>query len=358
MAASFRDGAVVGLCLMAMVVMGSIGVEAQLSTNLTTQFYDATCPQIYDIVKAEIQSAVAAETRIAASLVRLHFHDCFVNGCDGSLLLNNTPGNNDTEKIAPANNGSVRGFPVIDAIKAKLEAACPQTVSCADILAIASRDSAVEAGLTPGYPVFFGRRDSLTANQALAFTALPSPFNNYSELKENFKNVGLDEVDLVALSGAHTIGRVRCGIILNNELANTTNEKFGFDPVFHQKNIDTCTIRNDNASLLNMDHTTPDFFDNWYYKNLLNGEGVIGSDQTLFHTRDVIGQALVAKYAFDPAAFFAQFALSTIKMGNINPLTGDQGEIRLNCAVANNATSPNATLSSPSRSAPSLVASQ
>jgi len=360
MAASFRDGTVVGLCLMAMVVVGSIGVEAQLSTDLTIDFYDDKCPQIYDIVKAEVQKAVAAETRMAASLVRLHFHDCFVNGCDGSILLNSTngTGTDNSEKTAPPNNNSARGFPVIDAIKAKLEAACPQTVSCADILAIASRDSAVEAGLTPGYPVFFGRRDSLNFSQADATQFLPSPFMEYSNLTENFKNVGLDEVDLVALSGAHTIGRVNCTIILNPQLNSSFDETYGFDPAFHQSNIDTCNLPGKNTSLLNLDHITPDFFDNWYYKNLLKGEGAIGSDQTLFSTPGVIGQELVAKFAFDPAAFAAQFVLSTIKMGNIKPLTGTEGEIRLNCAVANNATSPNATLTSPSGSAASLVASQ
>ena len=63
------------VALVAMVVMASIG---SVHATLTPHFYDNSCPQIYSIVKAEIKKAVKAEKRMAASLVRLHFHDCFV----------------------------------------------------------------------------------------------------------------------------------------------------------------------------------------------------------------------------------------------------------------------------------------
>jgi peroxidase len=63
-----------------------------------------------------------------------------LQGCDASILLNDSA-TIESEKEAPANNNSVRGFGVVDDIKAALESACPDTVSCADILAIAAEES-------------------------------------------------------------------------------------------------------------------------------------------------------------------------------------------------------------------------
>lgn len=61
-------------------------------------------------------------------------------GCDASILLDDTS-TFTGEKNAGANTNSVRGYEVIDAIKTQVEAACKGTVSCADIVALASRDA-------------------------------------------------------------------------------------------------------------------------------------------------------------------------------------------------------------------------
>ena len=133
-AARCGSGAVAVLILMLLAGTSS----AQLSTG----FYSSSCPGLYDAVKSVVQSAIAREKRLGASILRLFFHDCFVQGCDASLLLDDTP-SFQGEKMANPNNQSVRGFEVIDAIKTAVEKVCPGVVSCADILAIAARDSVV-----------------------------------------------------------------------------------------------------------------------------------------------------------------------------------------------------------------------
>ncbi|KAK7303551.1 hypothetical protein RJT34_14458 [Clitoria ternatea] len=148
-----------------------------------------------------------------ASLVRLHFHDCFVQGCDGSILLNNTATIVSEQQALP-NNNSIRGLDVVNQIKTALEDACPGVVSCADILALAAAVSSVLAH-GPYWKVPLGRRDGLTANRTLANINLPAPFFNLTQLKDSFAVQGLDTTDLVALSGAHTFGRAHCSTFVN-----------------------------------------------------------------------------------------------------------------------------------------------
>ena len=117
---------------------GGGGVEAAL---LKTHFYRHSCPEAEVVVRDIVQARVAADSAaLPARLLRLFFHDCFVRGCDASLLIDSTADGNTAEKDA-APNRSLGGFDVVDTAKAVLEAVCPGIVSCADVVALAARDA-------------------------------------------------------------------------------------------------------------------------------------------------------------------------------------------------------------------------
>ena len=110
-------------------------------------------------VRSALHPAIARERRVGASIVRLFFHDCFVQGCDASLLLDDAPGLRG-EKNATPNKNSARGFEVIDAVKAAVEECCPGVVSCADILAIAAEESVVFVSIHTCIVFFFAKSNT------------------------------------------------------------------------------------------------------------------------------------------------------------------------------------------------------
>ncbi|KAH6833797.1 Peroxidase superfamily protein [Perilla frutescens var. hirtella] len=307
------------------------------STNggyLYPQFYDRTCPQAQQIVKSIVAKAVANDPRMAASLLRLHFHDCFVKGCDASILLDSA-GTLTSEKRSNPNRNSVRGFEVIDEIKSALERECPQTVSCADILAVAARDSTVLAG-GPTWVVPLGRRDSKGASLSGSNNNIPAPNNTFQTILTKFKLQGLNIVDLVALSGSHTIGKSRC-VSFRQRLYNQTGKSrpdFTLDQSYAAQLRTRCPQSGGDQNLFPLDFVSPTTFDNTYFKNLLSFKGLLNSDQVLV-TKNQESLELVKRYAESNELFFQQFAESMVKMGNISPLTGRRGEIRKNCRKMN-----------------------
>ncbi|XP_022760969.1 cationic peroxidase 1-like [Durio zibethinus] len=249
-----------------------------------------------------------------------------MQGCDGSLLLDSTA-TIDSEKNARANENSTRGFEVIDQIKAEVDKVCGRpVVSCADILAVAARDSVVALG-GPSWKVRLGRRDSTTASKNLANNVLPSPFMDLPALINNFKNQGLNQRDLVALSGGHTIGLAQC-FTFRNRTYNATN----IDPAFAKERRATCPRDGGNTNLAPLD-PTPARFDTSYFKNLVEKRGLLSSDQALFNGGST--DDIVKTYSYNPEVFWNDFSMSMIKMGNIKPLTGKQGQIRVNCRKVN-----------------------
>ncbi|GAB2287000.1 hypothetical protein Dimus_021386 [Dionaea muscipula] len=308
----------------------SIGTRSQLNPY----YYRTSCPYVSRIVRRVVLGAILNDPRMAASLLRLHFHDCFVNGCDGSVLLDGSPG----EKFAFPNLNSARGFDVVDAIKSAVESACGGIVSCADILAIAARDSVYFSG-GPYWDVLLGRRDGVVSNQTAANNDLPSPFDTLDAITSKFAAVGLDLTDVVALSGGHTIGLARC-VTFNIRLFNfsgTGSADSSLDSNLASQLQTLCPPNGNGNTTTALDENSTYQFDNHYFKNLLNNKGILISDQELYSssTAATETQSLVQTYSNNTYRFFIDFANSMIKMGNISPLTGSSGQVRKNCRVVN-----------------------
>uniref|UniRef100_M4CWW8 Peroxidase n=1 Tax=Brassica campestris TaxID=3711 RepID=M4CWW8_BRACM len=165
--------------------------------GLKVGFYDNTCPKAEGIVKKSVLDAIKKDRTIGAPLLRMFFHDCFVRGCEGSVLLELK--NKKDEKNAPPNL-SLRGFEIIDNVKEAVEKECPGVVSCSDVLALVARDAVVALN-GPSWGVETGRRDGRVTNINEARANLPSPFDNITSLITQFRSKGLDKKDLVVLSG-------------------------------------------------------------------------------------------------------------------------------------------------------------
>ncbi|RZR94978.1 hypothetical protein BHM03_00023773, partial [Ensete ventricosum] len=284
-----------------------VGVAAD--GGLSPHYYKETCPLAEHIIRQNVEAVVYRDPRMAASLLRLHFHDCFVLGCDASVLLDDADGIV-SEKNAVPNLNSLRGFEVIDSIKAVLEEACPLTVSCADILAIVARDAV-------HLPVL--------CILVLAIFLSPTTGSN----------------SLIPV-GSHTIGRSRC--------VSFKGRLYGQDPIepfeehdrhhryseFFSSLRSACPPSGGDDALVPLDLKTSRRFDNRYFHNLLRGNALLQTDDELVSGYEDDGVAsLVWTYARDQELFFRHYRTSIVKMGSINVLTGEQGEVRHHCRYVN-----------------------
>ncbi|XP_050139933.1 peroxidase A2-like [Malus sylvestris] len=316
----------------AIFVLVTASILGNSNAQLSSTFYSTTCPNVTSIVRGVVEQAQQKDIRIGAKLIRVHFHDCFVNGCDGSIMLDNTDGI-ESEKDAPPNQ-STDGYDVVDDIKTAVENVCPGVVSCSDILAIASQ-ILVSLNGGPTWEAQLGRRDSRTANQA-GTSAIPSFLENLEQISQKFRDAGLDSTDLVALSGAHTFGRARCSTFVHRlyNFSGTGNP----DPTIEAGYLETlrqaCPQNGSGDTLNDLDQSTRDAFDNHYFTNLQNNRGLLQTDQVLFSTSgDTV--AIVDRFANSQSDFFDSFGQSMINMGNIGVLTGTNGEIRTDCRRVN-----------------------
>ncbi|XP_073023553.1 peroxidase 5-like [Primulina eburnea] len=304
--------------------------------SLKVGYYKHSCPSAEAIIRKQVNRALARNPGLGAGIIRMHFHDCFVRGCDASVLLDSTPGRR-SEKEHPANNPSLRGFEVIDAAKAALESACPRKVSCADILAFAARDSAYKLGGI-NYAVPSGRLDGRVSIEDEVTQNLPPPFFNAEQLVQNFARKGLSADEMVTLSGAHSIGISHCSSFSNRiyNFNSTHPIDPSMDPKFARELRKRCPAPSSNARTdptVPLDFLSPNNLDNKYYLLLKNKRGLLTSDQTLATSPSTAW--MVTNNAKNGASWANKYAKATIKMGFIEVLTGNQGEIRRNCRIVN-----------------------
>ncbi|KAF4374540.1 hypothetical protein F8388_016091 [Cannabis sativa] len=190
------------------------------NAQLNTTFYSSTCPNVSTIVRNAVQQALNSDSRIGASLIRLHFHDCFVN------------------------------------------------------------------------------------------------VKSYS---------------------AHTFGRAQCRTFVNRlyNFNGTGNPDPSLNSTYLATLQQTCPQNGSGTTLTDLDPSSADNFDNNYFNNLQNNRGLLQSDQELFSTSGASTVSIVNNFISNQTAFFVSFAQSMINMGNISPLTGSNGEVRLDCKKVN-----------------------
>lgn len=318
--------------LLLVLVVALDGSSRGQAAGLKQHFYKKSCPEAEQIVQNIIWKQVAQNPVLPAKFLRLFFHDCFVRGCDASVLINSTANNSAEKDAAP--NFSLAGFDVIDEVKTALEKACPETVSCADIIALAARDSVSFQFQKPLWKVQTGRRDGTISKQSEALANIPSPTFNYTTLVQRFASKTLDVKDLVVLSGGHTIGVGHCDLF-SNRLYNFTG-KGDADPSLNANYAaflkTQCKSLSDNTTTVPMDPGSVFIFDTHYYENLKLHQGLFQSDAALLTNRRSIN---IVDKMLGTGNFFHAFKNSIKRMGAVEVLTGTNGEIRKKCSVIN-----------------------
>ncbi|KAM0907628.1 hypothetical protein ACQ4PT_016015 [Festuca glaucescens] len=301
-------------------------------TELQVGYYQDTCPKAEAIVRAAVSDAVAEDAGIGAGLIRLLFHDCFVEGCDASVLLDPTKKNPSPEKLGAPNVHSLRGFEAIDAAKFALEDACPGVVSCADVVAFAARDASY---LLSGYRVDFdmpaGRFDGRHSNASDTVPSLPAPSANLAQLIDNFAAKGLDAEDMVVLSGAHSVGHARCSSFAGDRLGDGADIDPSFARSLRRRCNDTSEVEDPTVS---QDPVTPVELDGQFYRNVLKGRVLLASDAALMETKEAA--RMVRESAGVSGRWEKKFGEAMVKMAGIEvKKAGRRGEIRTNCRLVN-----------------------
>ncbi|KQK01984.1 peroxidase 31 [Brachypodium distachyon] len=315
------------------------GPPATTPIKLSPTFYSQTCPRAERIVAEVVQSKQMQNPTTAAGVLRVFFHDCFVTGCDASVLIAPTHFAK-SEKDADINH-SLPGdaFDAVVRSKLALELECPGVVSCADILALASGVLVTMTG-GPRFPVPLGRKDSLSSSPTAPDIELPHSNFTISRIIELFLAKNFTVQEMVALSGAHTLGFSHCQEFASRiyNYHDKAGKPLPFDPSMnpgYAKGLqDACKdyLKDPTIAAFN-DIMTPGKFDNQYYVNLERGLGLLSTDQDLWS--DARTKPFVQRYAGNNTVFFEDFAKAMEKLSLFGVKTGADGEIRRRCDAYN-----------------------
>ncbi|GJN20155.1 hypothetical protein PR202_gb07496 [Eleusine coracana subsp. coracana] len=319
--------AVALLSAFVVLLASAMSCRGQLANN----YYAGKCgnASVETIIHDAVEARMVWDRRIVAGLLHMLFHDCFVGGCDASLLLDGP----NSEKTAIQNNG-LFGYDLIDDIKTELEKECPGVVSCADIIVAATRDSVGMAG-GPKYQVPLGRRDG-TVSQAGMASALPAPNVDIPTAIDMFAKKGFNSFDMAVLMGAHTVGVTHCSVI-RDRLYNFNGTGLpdpSMDPTYvwilttfacpKNPTFDNIVFLDDPSSILIVDKS--------YYTQIKNRRGVLAVDQAL---GDHKSTAWMVNFLSDTDFFPSMFSYALNKLGALDVKTGTNGEIRKNCRRTN-----------------------
>ncbi|XP_042055693.1 putative Peroxidase 48 [Salvia splendens] len=318
---------------------------AVVQARLKYDYYSDSCPSAERIIRSTVRELHEMKN-VGPALLRLAFHDCFVMGCDASILLDSA-GDVKSEKDTPPNR-SIKAFEHIDAIKSILEDECPGVVSCADIVVLSAREGVLLAG-GQFYPVLTGRLDSKRAYPEDAAASLPSPHLNLGEALRSFAAKGFDARETVALLGAHSTGKVHCSFFYNR-LYNFSGTN-GPDPSINAEFVMVLRSQCSNSSsqpspapspssaaledrAVKMDYEgAGNGFGEVYYRSLLEGKGLLFVDQQLTAGDDT--RPWVEAYAADAPRFRRDFGLAMFKLSHLHVDSAAEGEVRLNCRKVN-----------------------
>ncbi|XP_048504160.1 peroxidase 57 [Beta vulgaris subsp. vulgaris] len=277
--------------------------------QLKVGFYTGKCGtnDVEKVIFSIVKAAFNNDRTIVAALLLLQFHDCFVRGCDASILLDGS----NTEKTAWPKH-IVRGYDIIDTIKAILERRCPQVVSCADIIVISTRVAIFLAGGV-WYDVENGRRDGAislaseaTANLSAGSTTIQVP-HTVIEFATNFLTAAqINGVVSTAMDAAVTANQYTEGTFIQ--------------------------VQNDvlNYAMSTLTGTQMMTFLSIYTKVVQE----LGGSQKAKDTLEKSGQQILTESSLN-TQYVSQFVSSMKILGRTGVLAGSEGQIRKNCRRVN-----------------------